>query len=479
MTIQEILAQQNTSEIISKLKVQYSGIKVSYTDCKKQYDPLLHDVMDEILRPKKTVQTPTGNKNTNGEDILDTKLVDVARIAVPFQKILVNRTTSFLLNDGIDIQSDAETDRDNNFVELLMKIWSDNKLEYKTKQLSRIWMSECEVAELWYFTKDGGFWKKLLATLGIKDIKWRARVKILANSMGDTLYPHFNDQGDMDAFSRAYTTTLDGKAINKFEIYTEGMIYHFTESSGIWESDKGYPTVNALGKIPVIYYNREYPLWYEVQKLIDRYETLISNFADSNDYFGSPMIKVKGKVTGFATKGEQGKILEMEGESDANYLTWDQAPESIKLELETLQNLIFSLTQVPDISFAQMSKLGQMSGISRKLMFMDMHLKCFNEQETFGEMIQRRLNLMKAIIGKVTAVGFDAESENIELWPVFTPYLPSADEDMIISLSTAVGGRPIMSQKTAVKLNPYVENPEAEMEDIKSEESALNQEAVL
>ena len=481
MTIQEILALTNPADIIKELQKVNTAIQVPYETSKKQYDPSLHDIMDLVIRPNKTITTPTGEKNTKGEDVSVTSTVAVARIAVPFQKILVNRTVSFLLNEGIDIRTDAEALDEIKFIDFIKRIWDDNKLDSKSKQLARLWMSECEAAELWYFTKEENFWLRLLEKLKLKKVVFRARVKILSPSLGDKLYPYFDESGDMVAFSREFTVASEGKSLVRFEIYTTEKIIHYTSTDGLWEVDEGYPAANPIGKIPIVYYSREYPLWHDVQALIDRYEVLMSNFADSNDYFGSPMIVVKGKVNGFATKGEQGKILEVEGDGDVNYLTWPQGPESIKLELETLQNMIYSLTQVPDISFSQMSKLGNMSGISRKLMFLDIHLKCFNELEVFEEMIQRRLNLLKAMVGKVVSVNFAAISDSVELWPGFTPYLPSAEEELITSLSTAAGGKPIISQKTAVKLNPYLqdEDADAEIKQIQDEESVMNQEAVI
>lgn len=481
-TIQEIIALADVTEIVKILRVTYPGIKTKYETCEKQYDQSKHDIFDETIRPKKAVRKPTGEKDSKGNDEVVTSHVDVARIAVPFQKIIVNRTASFLLNEGVMIRSDVDTgvkSNEGNLVQLIEKIWSDNKLNYKTKQLARMLMAECEVAEIWYFVEEMNFWQKFLSLIGLTSIKFKARVKIVANSMADKLFPHFDEAGDMDAFSREYAVIEGDKTVTKFEVYTAEKIIHYTLRESIWSVDEGYPQANLIGKIPVIYYWQAYPEWNEVQQLIDRYETLLSNFADANDYFGSPMVKVTGEVTGFAEKGEQGKVIQLSQGADAEYMTWEQAPESIKIEIETLQNLIYSMVQVPDISFSQMSKLGPMSGVSRKLMFLDMHLKCFNKIEVFGEMMQRRLNLLKAMVGKVIATKYSNEAENVELWPEFVPYLPSSEEDLITSLVTAAGGKPIISQKTAVKLNPYVTDPEAEIEEIKSEEMASNAEPMI
>jgi hypothetical protein len=475
MKIEDILKLTDTAEIYKHLAVINPKIKVAYKDCKKQFDPLLHDVFDLIKRPKKEVQKPTGNKLPGGETEYALSLEDVARLAVPFQKIIVSRVASFLLNNGIirhnDVeQSDVQTP-EMKVIELIDKIWKDCKLDYRTKELARLTMSECEAAEVWYFEKQENLWTKFLGLIGITSVKLRPRMKIWANSLGDSLYPHFNETGDMDAFLRQYSIIVDTIEIKKLEIYTADRIIFYTLVGGDWVMEKNEK--NLIGKIPVIYYWQPYPEWHDVQKLIDRFETMISNFADTNDYFGSPMVVANGDIEGFADKGESGKFIQVKGEhASVDYLTWDQAPESIKLEIDTLQGLIYSMTQTPNISFDNLKSIGTVSGIALKLMFLDMHLKCFLKQEIFGEMIQRRLNLLKAIVGKVIAVKFSNEADSVELWPEFVPYLPSADNELVSTLSTAAGGKPIMSQRTAVKNNPFVDDVDQEMQQIESESVA-------
>lgn len=477
MKASEILKLQNIEEQVKRLSttgMDQSLVKLSYTDCGKQWDPTKHTIMDQAIRPKKEIRKDSGRKDSTGAPIPDITYQDVARIAVPFQKVIVRRAVSFLLNKGVNIQSNAETDDEKKVVEIISKVWSDNKLSYLTKQLARITMSECEAAEIWYLQEDMSFWRRLMVALKLQNVKYRIRVRVVGNSLGDTLYPHFDETGDMDAFSRSYTVTdSEGKTVQKFEIYTAEKIIFYAKMDGLWVPDPAQSKpvqANALKKIPVVYYSQELPEWNDVQLLIERFETMLSNFADANDYYGSPITIVKGKVKGFSQKGEQGKVLEIEGDGSVSNLVWDQAPETIKLEKESIEDLIYSLTQTPDISFGKMMNMGNVSGVSRRLMFMDAHLKCFDKEETFGQGIQRRLNIMKTMIGFV-ANKFSETAENIEVWPEFTPYLPSADEDLVNSLSVAVGGQKIMSQDTAVKKNPYVDDPEAEMKKIQYEDA--------
>lgn len=204
-------------------------------------------------------------------------------------------------------------------------------------------------------------------------------------------------------------------------------------------------------------------------------ETLLSNFADTNDYFGSPMIAVTGKVLGLAEKGEQGKVLQIEKEGNAEYLSWDHAPESVKLEIETLLELIYTCTQTPNISFSQMKGLGNLSGVALKLMFMDAHMKVENKIELFGEMFQRRLNLIKAICSKAVDTSLEAEAKLLNIEPVFKPYMPRNDKEEMDTLTTATGGKAVLSRKTAITNNLFVSDPDMELEEILKEEAKESQ----
>jgi hypothetical protein len=111
---------------------------------------------------------------------------------------------------------------------------------------------------------------------------------------------------------------------------------------------------------------------------------LLSNFADTNDYHASPKIFVQGKVIGFTRKGEAGAIIEGENGATAQYLAWQNAPESVKLEIETLLRMIYTITQTPDISFDTVKGIGAISGVALQLLFMDAHLKVQDKSEVFS-----------------------------------------------------------------------------------------------
>jgi SPP1 family phage portal protein len=217
-------------------------------------------------------------------------------------------------------------------------------------------------------------------------------------------------------------------------------------NEGTWNLAEGYPKENGIDKIPIIYGKQPEVEWGDVQDMINRLEKLLSNFADTNDYHGSPKILVKGEVEGFSQKGETGAIIEVSENGDAKYLEWEKAPESIKLEIQTLLNLIYTITQTPDISFDSVKGLGTISGIALKLMFMDAHLKVADHQEVLDEYLQRRINIIKAYL-KLMNTKWSKEIDNLSIEPIITPYMIDATSDKIDMLVNATGGKPVISQK--------------------------------
>ena len=451
MTKEELMLK-TPDEMIKEIRSQASTRKTkTYLD---QYDPEKHKIYDLTVRPYRTVRQSKGGVESD-------TLKDVTRLSIPFQKIIVDRAAAFLIGEGIKLISEVEENNEaqKTMVEMVKKTWHDNKLDYKTRQLARVWMSETEVAEYWYFQESKTLWNTMnLGEYG----KFKMRMQKWAASNGDKLYPYYDEYGDMLAFARSYK--IDKKEY--IDVLTDEKIQTYRKD-GTWTNIKD--DNNPLKKIPVVYYPRDLPEWYDVQSLIERFETMISNFADQNDYFASPIILLKGNIQGFADKGDSGKMLQLEDDADARYLTWDQAPEAIRTERDMLQELIFSMTQTPDISFMQMKGLGAMSGVALRLMFMDAKLKCMKHEEEFGEGIQRRINLLKA--GMATINTKIESATNMTITPEFQFYMPRNDQEIINMLITATGNKQIMSQETAVENNPFTVNTEREMEMIKDNEA--------
>lgn len=452
MEIEEIVALTDPDNY-GKLREKMSALKPARDTATflKQYDPYTHDIMDKIKRKDKEVETDAG-KST----------VDVTRLPIPMQKKIVKMAAAFLCANPIELLASASDQLQTDLVYLVTKTWLDNKLHYDSKTIAKILMSETEVAELWYFEEAAeGYWANTINDTA--KVKFRLRMKILAPSLGDILLPVFNKNGDMIAFGRIYAVLQGGKRLEHFDVYTAATTYLGEKA------ESGYTIItqpNPAKKIPIIYYSQPAPEWHDVELLIKRFEILISNHGDSNDYFGSPVVFVNGEIEGFAKKGEQGKVLIGKKGAKAEYLTWDQAPESVKLEYDNLRSLMFDMSDTPDISIEQMKNIGTFSGIALKMIFMGAHLKAADKEEGFGKAIQRRINFLKAAMAVIN-VGLE-KATGVDIKPKFTYFLPNNDKETMDLLTESVSAG-ILSKTTAVRRNPVVEDAEDELKLITDE----------
>ena len=443
-----------------------------------EYNVEAHDIFDTTVRPDKTIKKDSLETDANGVPILIASTVPVARIGIPMQKLIVKRRVGFMLSDPVKTEATyaSESDAEKKLEALVERIQNDNKMDYRNKEIARRMMSELEVAELWYFVENK-------EPDDVLKGKYTLRMKILSPDLGDKLYPLFDDSGDMVAFARGYKLR-DGKVeIEHFDVYTSEFEYKYINKDNTWTLDtevqsmtsEGLKAVNpipsAVKKIMVIYHTQPRPEWADVQTMISRFEEVTSNHADMNDYFGSPILTVAGEILGFAQKGEQGKVLQLANEAKANYLALNSPPESIKMELDNLEKLIYALSQTPNISFEQLMSIGgQLSGIALKLMFLDAHMAVKDKEEIFGIGLQRRLNLLKASIGAVIDASLSSVVRTLQLKPKITPYLPQNVTEMIENITVAKTGG-IISTETAVGQNPLVADAETEMERLANDKT--------
>jgi len=467
MDLKELLQKNDVEKIKQLFSSSKPDFEVSTEEAMNQYNVDGHDVNDEDTRKDKLINKDTGEVNEEGEPITAPTMVPVARVAVPFQKLIVERRIGFMLTVPVkhDITSDEGSDQADKLRKKIKEIQDDNKMDYKNKEIARRLMSELEVAEIWYFVE---------ADPEKTDAKLQLKMMILSPDQGDQLYPLFDLHGDMIAFARGYKVKVEGKDIEHFDVYIPEAEYKYKMTGNKYELDKDEPVnpiPNTVGKIMIIYYRQELPEWHDIQSMVDRLETLQSNHADMNDYFGSPILTIMGEVQGYAAKGEQGKILQLQQDAKANYLALGSEPKSLESEESRLENLIYGMSQTPDITFEKLKGIGNLSGVALELMFMDAHMAVKCKEEIYGIGLQRRDNLIKACIGKVLDTSLGEIAKKTQITPVLTPYLPSNITEAIDNLSVAVDSK-LMSRETAIAQNPLVTDPETEMENIEYESAA-------
>lgn len=483
--IQEILANNDAQHVHTLLTNRKKRFRVSFKESEEQYTPEDHRIFDEKYRPKKIVSVPTGRKDpVTGKMTYRKKKVERVRIAIPCQALIVKRNAGFVVGnavqykmttDGIDIK--LPTAQQTKLFDAVKKVYHQNKMRYFDKRLVRSVFRAREAAELWYMdTKNDG----------MLDVRGKIRVKLLSPILGDKLYPHFNDNDRMDGFAREYRVFDEtGTSVTHFDVYTDTYVYQYIDDGTEWRLVDGAPKIHGFTKIPVVYYRQEKSEWEDVQWAIERVEDCLSNWGDSNDYFGTPKYFIKGKLNGFAEKAEQGAVFEGDKETSMNVLSWDNSPQSVTGEINTLFNIIFSYSRCADISFERMKEVGNnTSGAAIRLMFTDPHMNAADKTELFGEMFTRRSNIIANGIcnaGIITSGIPMSIADSVEFEPIFTPFIPKNDVETLQLISTSTGGASTTSRKRAIELNPLNDDPqriEQEMDEEQQEALKLQAHAM-
>ena len=213
-TLAEVLALQDTDQKIYYLK---KARKTDLPDAVKLYNdwnPNKHEIITDeekypkikvTLKPEQRFTDPTtGKEHVEPEQ---KKLVDPNRIALPIEQDIVNIQTAFTV--GTEPVLDCKPEQsEEGLLSALKQVFKKNKIKYQNKKAVRAWLAEQEVAEYWYVVRDDGFWAKLKRKVaeifGGSRPEYRLKSVLWSPFRGDTLYPFFDDMGNLVALSREY-----------------------------------------------------------------------------------------------------------------------------------------------------------------------------------------------------------------------------------------------------------------------------------
>ena len=480
--INEVLALQDINQKIYYLK---KGRKTELPDAVKLYNdwnPNRHEIITDeekypkikvTLKPEKKYTDPTtGKEYTEPEQ---KKLVDPNRIALPIEQDIVNIQTAFTVGTEPILDCKPEQSEEGLLV-ALKQVFKKNKIKYQNKKAVRSWLAEQEVAEYWYVVKDDGFWSKLkrkvAGIFGKSMPEYRLKSVLWSPFRGDKLYPFFDDNGDLVALSREYKKKgLDDDETVCFMTVTKDMVYQ-------WELDSNWQYKGSFRhnfkKMPIIYMYRSEAYCEKIKMLRIRLEKLLSNYADCIDYHFFPILMLFGDVEQLS--GElKNRIVQLTGISaNAQYLTWNQVPETVKFEAETLLSQIYGLTNTPRISFDSLKGTGNaVSGVAFDYVFMSTHLNVENLNETVGEFMQRRVNFLVSALGSLNSNLAEA-ADTIDIDVQMQPYRL---EDLAEKIDTALKAKngELWSQERAITFVGNIDNVMDEIEQINEEQAEKQQ----
>lgn len=375
-----VLSATQIGELVNALKNK-TVVVPAWKNLEKEYDPRHHPVMNKMLYP----------------DIVkdDGEIVKVTRVALDYQRLAVKRLAGLCFGLPVKRVYDLE-DSDtlgHEIADVMEKVFKNVRIDSVNLDRSKELFASCEVMTLWYAQPGKNRY------YGI-DSEIKLRCMTLSPMKGDTIYPLFDEYGDLIALSVQYKRKVGKKSVVFFDAYTAERHIKL-RNAGEWE--KVEDEANALGKIPAIYGMRPTPAWEDTTPIVEEMEWAMSrngNYLRENSrplfvVFADEEIPFGNEPTGNSGKGKS--ILKYPQGSSAQYVTWTQAVESLKYHESELKQNFFSQLQLPDWSFENMKSV-PMSGEAMRQMFIDAILKVKDESGRLIEFLDREVNVVKAFV---------------------------------------------------------------------------------
>ena len=157
--------------------------------------------------------------------------------------------------------------------------------------------------------------------------------------------------------------------------------------------------------------------------------------------------------------------------ADAQYLTWNQVPDTVTFEAETLTNMAYDMANTPRISFETLKGVGKASGTAFRFMFMGAHMSVENHGEVIGEFMQRRVNFIVSALGSINPSEFSKASQTIDIDTELVPYMIDDLDDKVTTAVSAVAGG-IWSRREGIMFAGNVDRIDEELKEIEDERQA-------
>ena len=452
--IDQILTAGSVNVIIEALK-RKSVCVPSWDKLIKDYEPKEHEIVTDTVTRKNKVKT-------------DGSVEKASRIYLGLEKLLTRRMTEFTF--AIPVKRVYHNIEDNETRQSIAKaieaIYKYARIDAENIRRGNAYYAACEICTIWYAVE------KPNSLYGFRS-KFKLKCKTYSPMDGVTLYPLFDERGDMLAMSLEYNKKILDKDITYFETYTANKHYKWKqENNQSWEEVTNEPIV--LMKIPAIYAYRGSAIYADLSYIRKEIEYTLSRNSDVIAYKSAPILKVAGGMQGKEDKGESRRVFRVENGGDVSYVSWAQSIEALKYHVETLTNSFWSQSQMPDISFEKMKDLGNIGYDARQTLLTDAHLKVGDEAGNWLEFLDRESSIVKAFLSLMN-IQWKEEIDNVDVENIITPFIQNDEKNEIEKLTTANGGKPILSQLESIKALGYSNDPEATLKQIQEEEAVAQE----
>ena len=230
------------------------------------------------------------------------------------------------------------------------------------------------------------------------------------------------------------------------------------------------PEEHYFGEVPIIEYlnNKEGIGDFEQQiPLIDAYNTLMSDRVNDKEQFIDALLVLYGSILGddeeetseAAKKLREEKLLELPVDAKAEYLTRQMDENGVEVLRKALKEDIYMFSHVPNLSDENF--VGNSSGVAMEYKLLGLEMLTKVKERNYKKGLRKRIRLYCNFLG-LKAVALEAGS----ITPSFSRSLPKNLQELA---NIVFNLKDMVSQKTLLKLLPFVEDPDFEIEEVQKQ----------
>lgn len=263
------------------------------------------------------------------------------------------------------------------------------------------------------------------------------------------------------------TNTLDINSDYIIEVYSSESIKTY-KSSTYWNSLQLEDEVlHYYGQVPVtvFYLNSDkVSIFDKVISLQDAYNTLLSAEVDDFEAFCDAYLVLKGVTaddTDIATMKEN-RVLLLDDTASAEYLNKSISDTQIENMLKNIEDKIHQIAKSPNFNDDGFSAT---SGIALRYKLVGFENVASNIVSNMTKALQRRIELICAI---TSLTSDEAVWRDVDI--IFTRNLPIDTLSLAQEINQLRG---LVSQKTLLSMLPYIDDTDAELEQLKEENATI------
>lgn len=406
---------------------------------------LLHNCYEDFTEQRVQYNKMHDYYNNNTDAVIGYKQIDDRSnrtINFNFMNKFIEEEVSYSVGNDVTFTSDSGNKDIINFIHNSFKHWS-KKHNHK---LCREMLRYGEAYELYYFDKDIN---------GDNQFSCKS-----INPRHGYVYYDENDRPAL--FLHIFQKKFD--ATTYIDVYTPDRIYHLNSAFG----EVAPPDVNLFGVVPVGVAKIDYmTIYFTIKTIQDAYERNCSDISNEiSDFRNAYLVFIGCKLkddSELAKMKEDGviKLPIIPGKNaDVKWLIKNINDTFVQNTINNLESKMYQLSSHINNNEKMQSNTSSLALRARLISLED---KCKLNEGALGDCINTRLQMLFLWDKINNESNYDFKDINIK----FTPNVP---QDLLNTAQVIATLGNKLSEKTALGLLPFVNNPQQEMENIKDEE---------